>query len=616
MKKNSTYLCVFLIVLILPFRLAAQVNDTIRVQLKWWHQFQFAGYYAAEIKGFYKEAGLTVSLIPGDKDHSPLKEIVNNNADFGVAGSEILLDYLNGTPIQVISVIFQHSPYVIISPEQNHITVPKDLLGKRVMISGSQGWVQLKALLIKEGIDPHSIRTIPHTWNNNDLLNGTADAMSGYSSVEALQLEQVGIKVNILKPADYGVDFYGDVIFGLQRTIHNNEDITNKFKAATLKGWEYAMANPHEITQYILTLPGVKERGVTVRALMQEASKMQELVVPKLVEMGHMNAGRWEKMLNVYKSLHLVSKDKQLGSFLYEKESASNRYLKIGSYVLIAVLCILFLLFIYSANMKKAVKNRTTELENEIKLRKENEQSFKKLSEELQISNNELKQFAYLTSHNLRAPVTNLLSLVRLFNTQDLSEKNEAYFKKIDTCTVNLNTMLKDLNEVLSVRTELCADKMILDLETELTTVEESISEEILNTGTLITKDFKGATSLLYVRKNIHSIFQNLIINAIKYRKKGVPAHINISARKEGADIKITFSDNGTGINMQRYGDKIFGIYQRFHKDIDGKGLGLYIVKTQVEKCGGRIQVESTENEGTKFIITLKNCDPYEQQTA
>ena len=226
MKNYLLYLMLLFFAATIPHESTSQ---NIRVQLKWWHQFQFAGYYAAEIKGYYKAAGLSVTLIPGDKNKSPINEVINKNADYGVSGSEILINYLNGAPIQVIAAIFQHSPYVIISPVKKHILSPKDLIGKKIMIPDAQAWVQLKAILIGQGIDPATISVIPHSWNNNDILNDRADAMSGYISVEVLQLEKAGEKLNLLKPADYGVDFYGDVLFALKSTIKSKVHITDKF---------------------------------------------------------------------------------------------------------------------------------------------------------------------------------------------------------------------------------------------------------------------------------------------------------------------------------------------------------------------------------------------------
>ncbi len=603
MIKNILYILIVSATLCSPQLLQSQ---DINVQLKWWHQFQFAGFYAAELKGFYKKEGLNVRLIPGNAMSSPVTEILNGHADYAVGGSDILLDYMEGKPIQAIGVIFQHSPYVLISLKKNNINSPADLIGKRIMLSDKQGWVQLKAVLNKEGIDSTQIKTVPHTWNNNDLIDGYVDAMTGYSSVEVVQLEKNGIEVNTIKPASHGIDFYGDVIFALQKTVKKKEDITNRFTSATFKGWEYAMKNPHEIAKYILTLSGVKERGVTLKDLLAEAAKMEDLVVPNLVEVGHMNEGRWQHMLNVYKSLHLVSSNKALSNFIYNKEkSETSFYLRAGLYALIVGLCILLFLFAYSYNMKKAVSKRTKELESEVKRRKEHEEVLKLISGELQDSNNELKQYAYITSHNLRAPITNLISLTNLFNENELSEKNKLYFDKIKTCTVNVNNLLIDLNEVLSVRKDRHNDKKTLNFEKELKKVQETISEQLIASAAVITYNFTDAPNIYFEIKALQSIFQNLLTNAIKYSKPGLPPHIFISTKKENDTIKFTFSDNGIGINMEKHSTDVFGIHQRFNFNTEGSGLGLYIVKSQVEKYGGKIKVESKENEGATFIITF-----------
>ncbi|MEO6405483.1 MAG: ABC transporter substrate-binding protein [Ferruginibacter sp.] len=604
MRKNVLHILIAFVTLFTPQLLHSQ---DIKVQLKWWHQFQFAGFYAAELKGFYKAEGLNVKLIPGNAMTSQVSEIMNGHADFAVGGSDVLLDYMDGKPLQVIGVIFQHSPYVLISLKKNNIYTPADLIGKKIMLSDKQGWVQLKAVLNKQGIDTNQIKVVPHTWNNNDLINGNVDAMTGYSSVEVEQLEEKGIEVNTIKPSAFGVDFYGDVIFALRKTVRKKEKITNKFSSATFKGWEYAMAHPHEIANYILTLPGVKERGVTLKDLLKEAAKMEDLVVPTLVEVGHMNEGRWQHMLDIYKSLHMVSSNRSLSNFIYNKEkSETSFYLRSGLYALIVGLCILLLLFVYSNNMKRAVLKRTKELESEVKRRKENEDVLKTISDELQVSNNELKQYAYITSHNLRAPVTNLISLTNLFNESELTEKNKLFFEKIKTCTVSVNNLLIDLNEVLSVRKDRAKDDLQnLDFETELLKVQETISEQIIESCAIITYNFSEAANIYFEIKALQSIFQNLLTNAIKYRKPGIEPCIFISTKKENDTIKFTFSDNGIGIDLDKHSTDIFGIHQRFNFNTEGSGLGLYIVKSQVEKYGGTIKVESKENEGAIFIITF-----------
>ena len=173
-------LCFFLSL----FSLSVNAQLTkINLQLKWWHQFQFAGYYAAEIKGFYKAEGLDVLIKPGKQNLSPVSEVVNGNADYAVTGSDLLINFTEGQLVKVLGAIFQHSPYVVISQANKNIISPADLTGKTILRAENQGFAELKALALKYGIPLDSMTFKEHRWNNQDILNGYADAMTGYSSV-------------------------------------------------------------------------------------------------------------------------------------------------------------------------------------------------------------------------------------------------------------------------------------------------------------------------------------------------------------------------------------------------------------------------------------------------
>lgn len=600
MKKLCYHLCSFILILF-SANVAAQPTK-IKLQLKWWHQFQFAGFYAADIKGFYKSSGLNVELIPSDAKHSPIAEVLKGNADFGITGTGLLINYADGMPVKVLGAIFQHSPYVIISSKEKNILTPKDLIGKKVMGEQDQGWLQAKALAIKNQISSNDIKLLKHTRNNNDLTNGYADAMIGYSSVEIYQLKQKGVAINIIYPSQYGIDFYGDVIFSLNKTVSNKPDLTEKFLKASYKGWDYALKHPSEIADYILTLPGVKERGVTKEQLLFEAQEMENLILPGLVEMGQMSESRWIEIMNVYKSLDMISKTPDLDDFIYDyKENSLKSSLQLGLYILGAILILLLLLAFYSISLQKAVKNRTLALQDEVKQRRQNEASLVKVSKELQVSNNELQQFAYLTSHNLRAPATNINTLIQLINRQGLSEKNTDYLQKLELTSKNLNEMLDDMNEILSVRKEDQQNLEILSFETILEKVTQSISENILEHGLIIKTDFSKAPEVTGSSKILHNTLLNLLTNAIKYRKPGEVPEVYIRTDETNEYVILSVTDKGIGIDLQKHGDKIFKLYQRFHNNADSKGLGLYLIKSQLEKMDGKIIVDSEQGKGTTF---------------
>lgn len=605
MKKIICQVCM-LMMLMCSAQLTAQ-STKIKLQLKWWHQFQFAGYYAADIKGFYKDNGLEVTLIPCDASHPPVAEVIKGNADFGITGSDILVNYAKGMPVKVLGAIYQHSPYVIISTKEKNILTPADLIGKKVMGDQEQGWFQIKALAIKNKIPLDSIKLLKHTWNNNDLVNGYADAMTGYNSVEVYQLQQKGIAINTIVPQEYGIDFYGDVIFSLNKTVENNPALTEKFLKASFRGWEYAMKHPEEIANYILTLPGVAERGVTKEQLLFEAREMEKLILPSLVEMGHMSEPRWRDILDFYKSLDMIPKTQELDGFIYDfKENSLQNSLRLGLFIIGAVLVVILLLSIYSFNLKKAVKSRTLALENEVVQRRQNEAALEKVSKELQASNNELQQFAYLTSHNLRAPATNISTLLRLFKKEDLSSKNADYFQKLAHTSANLNEMLDDLNLILSVRKEEPQDMEPLAFEDILQKVKQSISENIEEQGLIINTDFSKAPTVMGTAKILHNTVLNLLTNAIKYKKPKTIPEVYMRTDETKEYIILSVSDKGIGIDLLKYGSKMFHLYQKFNHNVDGKGLGLYLIKTQLEKMDGKIIVESEEGKGATFKVYFR----------
>lgn len=586
--------------------LANTVNgqpDKIKLQLKWWHQFQFAGYYAASIKGFYKAEGLDVLIKPGKELLSPVAEVLNGNADYAVTGSELLLNFSEGAPVKVLGAIFQHSPYVIISQFEKHIIAAADLKGKTIMCAQNQGIIELKALALKNSIPLDSINFKEHSWNNIDITNGKADAMTGYSSVEVFQLREQQVSVNVVKPSNYGIDFYGDVVFCSEKTLDKNRAVTDRFMKATFAGWEYAMQNPNELADYILTLPGVKERGVTKNALLFEAGEMKQLLLPGVVEMGHMTAGRWQNILDNYKSLDMVSKDQTLEGFIYNQQKASEENLL---ELMGIIFIIIGMLFAYSISLKRAVRKRTKELEVEIIQRKKQEAGLEKISYELQVTNNELEQFAYLTSHNLRAPVTNLRSLIELFDKENLHEKNKLFFDKIEFSVNNFNEMLSDLNVILSARKEEVASYKTLNFGEELQHVMNSISQTAADDDLNVLHDFSKSPQVYCQQDVLRSVLLNLVTNAIKYKKMGNKPELFLQSDLSGDYIILKATDKGIGINLNKYGNRLFNPYQRLHPHIEGKGLGLYLIKIQVEKMGGKINVESVEKKGTTFTVYFK----------
>ncbi|MBK5284438.1 MAG: PAS domain S-box protein [Bacteroidia bacterium] len=222
----------------------------------------------------------------------------------------------------------------------------------------------------------------------------------------------------------------------------------------------------------------------------------------------------------------------------------------------------------------------------------------------LQKKNKDLRQFAYTASHDLRAPIARVLGLVALFSRDPkLKINNKSILEIAVSELTHLDNVVKDMNSTISVRDEE-KQKEYIAFETELKQVENVLEFEIAESKAVITFDFQKAEGIVTVKSFLYSIMYNLLSNAIKYRSHDVPLTIHLETQQDNEFICLSVKDNGTGIDMKKNGDKIFGLYNRFHgKEIEGTGIGLNLVKAQIESLGGKAEVESEINHGSTFKI-------------
>jgi signal transduction histidine kinase len=224
----------------------------------------------------------------------------------------------------------------------------------------------------------------------------------------------------------------------------------------------------------------------------------------------------------------------------------------------------------------------------------------------LTVQNQQLEQFAFIASHNLRGPVARMLGLGKLVGAGAIADNEKEYvMNNLLENTKELDTVVRDLSHILDIRN---TQQQITttDLAKELALAEHTLAAEIAEAGAVVMADFAQLESLETVRPYIQSIFLNLLDNAIKYRDPERPLVVRVKAQAEGKFVRISFADNGLGIDMERDGGKLFTLYARFHFDVKGKGMSLFLVKTQLEAMGGRIEAESTVGKGTTFNLYLK----------
>ncbi|MFP5041084.1 PAS domain S-box protein [Parasediminibacterium sp. JCM 36343] len=230
------------------------------------------------------------------------------------------------------------------------------------------------------------------------------------------------------------------------------------------------------------------------------------------------------------------------------------------------------------------------------------------LVEELTRNNQELKQFTYITTHNLRGPLTNLVSICNMLDTEQIQDPRT--LKLIDAFTKStfyLNETLDDLIKVLLIRENRNLPVSTINFRDILITVASSIESIVQNAGAIISSDFTSVQQVTFNHAYMESIFQHLIINAIKYAHPDRKPMIEIYTVKEpGMPTQLIFSDNGIGMDMGIVKNRLFGLYQRFHNNADSKGVGLYLIHSQITALGGKIEAASEVNKGTTFTITFK----------
>lgn len=338
--------------------------DRVALQLKWFHQFQFAGYYAALEQGFYAEEGLEVEIRARDPAVSHIDPVLNGEADFGVSDSSLILQRLQGQPVVVLAPVFQHSPLILLSLAESGINGPQDLIGKRVMRQRGVDDASITAMLYAEGIDEAKLTDLPHNFNDRALLDGEADVMTAYISDQPFFYKQQGVATRAIYPLNYGIDFYGDMIFTREQIMRESPELALRFRRASLKGWAYALEHSEEIVDLILAkYPTDKSREF----LLNEAAETVRIIRSNLIETGYLNVGRFQRIASIYQDLGMASREVELSGIDYrdylKSDTDLSRWLPALIAVVVGVVLLAMLLVLINLRLKAAVRERTRNLQ-------------------------------------------------------------------------------------------------------------------------------------------------------------------------------------------------------------------------------------------------------------
>ena len=290
----------------------------------WLDQFEFAGFYAAKEKGFYKDVGLDVEIKKYNQNIDLTDTVLEGHADFGINSSSLIIDKINGKDIILLGTIFQSSPLILISLKDSEINSLKDMLDKKIMLANNQkDFAIFRSMFKNQDIDSNYLTFIPHTFKIDDLIDKKADVMSAYSTNELFLLKEKGYITKIFNPKDYGFDFYDDLIFTSKEFANNNPKLVKDFYSASIKGFEYSFNNIEEIAKLIYEKYNPQNKSLD--SLIYEANEMKKLIYDKDGKIGTITKDRMNLIINSYKIMGLIKNPTNLDDIIY-KDHLDNSF--------------------------------------------------------------------------------------------------------------------------------------------------------------------------------------------------------------------------------------------------------------------------------------------------
>lgn len=570
-----------------------RANEKVVLQLKWRHQFQFAGYYAAVAQGYYREAGLDVEIREAVPGEDPLPEVMAGKAQFGVGTSNVILARAHGEPVVVLAVIYQHSPFVLMASADSGVQDIHEMAKRPIEMEPDAA--ELLAYFESEGVDPKTLQLRPHTFGVENLIAGQVGSMSAYATDEPFYMKQAGRDYLVFTPRAGGIDFYGDNLYTTERELREHPERVRKFVEASLRGWEYAMEHPEEIIDLILR---DYSRGKTRAQLEFEAAETAKLVHPELIELGYINPGRWRDIASTYAKLGMMPKDFSLKGFLYERNPGVSyeTMLRIGiGTAAVAVVSLIgaAIMWYYNRKLRREVRAREVA---EAQAREENQAK---------------THFYALLAHEVRTPLAGISSALSLY--RDLPTTDEKQ-EMVEISRTSADHLLHMVDEILD-HAKLEAGRMavapsrvdVAELLHEVTGLFQATARQ--KGISLESEILPGAPAVVTTDPmRLRQILSNLISNAIKFTPAGRVRVTAGAPTTPGDAIVLSVEDTGPGIPAGQV-TRIFEPYTQGDATVarahGGTGLGLSISRQLAHLLGGDITVESEVGKGSVFRVRI-----------
>lgn len=313
----------FILLFICLGTINAQNLKKVTIQLSWFDQFQFAGYYMAKEKGFFKEYGLDVEIRPFAFGIDIPKEISDNKIDFAVGRETLILDKSNGKNIVALYALFQSTPLILLSTKESNISNINDFKNKNIMTTiDDASEVSIKAMIRSKNVSLEDLNFLKHTHSIDDLINKKTDVISAYISKSPFVLQQKGIEYNIFDPKSYGFDMYSDLLYTSNHLIQNDIKTVRAFKKASLMGWEYAYSNIEESAEFLFKNHNSQE--LSKDELIYEAKELKKLSYFNTDSLGEIKKEKIQRIYDLYNVMGLISKKVNFDDFIYNEKELNS----------------------------------------------------------------------------------------------------------------------------------------------------------------------------------------------------------------------------------------------------------------------------------------------------
>ena len=582
----------------------------VTIQLSWFDQFQFAGYYMAKEQGFYKDAGLDVQILPFSLGMNIPKMVNDGDVDFAIGRENLILEKAKYPKIIALAAIFQATPLVLLTTKDSGIDSFNKFENKKLMRTKDDGSeVSIKAMLASSKIDVKSIAQVEHSHNIYDLIDKKVDIISAYTSKAPYILQKEQIKYNIFYPKDYGFDMYSDFLITNIDKYNNDYNIVEKFKKASLKGWEYAYNNIEKSVDIIFEK--YNTQNLSKEELIFEANELKKLSYLNISRLGDMKQEKVQRIYDLYNVMGYINNEFKIDNFIvYDKKSRLEKWLYLkfeehfGLSLLWKILLIIFIIigiFVYRQyfiiKLNKRLKNLVNIKTNRLKImNKKLATRIKKELDKHQEKDRILAQQQKMVAmgqmieniaHQWRQPLSVIstsasgLKLKKQLNILEDEELIKSIDKIVDTAKY-LSDTIDDFRYFFKPQKDKTKFSLAKNIEKSLSFLEATLKENSIK----VEFDYEDIDIIAYETELIQ-VFINIINNSKDafIEKKIEDRVIFISIKKFPNRILIEIKDNAGGVEEDIL-DKVFEPYFTTKHQYNGTGIGLYmsnqIIKTHL----------------------------------